>query len=392
MNKLSTLQEILHPMTFEEFEQQYLGKKPCVISSQNSEKYSQLLSLQQFEQTLTSIENGSNLLSHKPSKAHLFNLKGDNGFINKHAVLNGYMAGGTIHLTAIDKMHPPISEYFSELASSLEAHGLLVEKLGDAVVFLTPQNSVALEPHSDPEDLFIFQLEGQKQWHLFGDKPDISAYGSKLSSVPECTMSLTLNPGDVLYIPRGFIHHANTEQSHSLALTLGFKLTSIAKWIKSQIDSVLEDNTELYQPLSEKNLATHSAKIEQCLVQLAATINQQKASTILNSANSEKAQIPIHSLAQANQVNCFNSCTTIKANLVLSVRQSSGKICLFNPITHITGPMAFESIFHWIAEQPGPFCMNDIPGNLDEEFKLGFGKRLLMEGLCQLNTLVESEK
>ena len=105
-----------------------------------------------------------------------------------------------------------------------------------------PRQDVAVPAHSDAEDNIILQCVGRKTWRLYEPKPpfthpltmkgmqlgkSVDAGGSEtkvqrgiMSSKP--VLEVTLAPGDMLYVPRGFVHATSTvdDDSPSIHLTL----------------------------------------------------------------------------------------------------------------------------------------------------------------------------
>lgn len=93
--------------------------------------------------------------------------------------------------------------------------------------YITPPHSQGLAPHFDDVELWVCQTEGSKRWRVYGphpmayhgvsrpeplrhaccssgdlDREELEAMGLKL------LLEVDLKVGDVLYIPRGFIHEA----------------------------------------------------------------------------------------------------------------------------------------------------------------------------------------
>ncbi|XP_069344752.1 ribosomal oxygenase 1 isoform X2 [Eulemur rufifrons] len=94
-------------------------------------------------------------------------------------------------------------------------------------VYLTPPNSQGFAPHYDDIEAFVLQLEGRKLWRVY--RPRIPTEELALTSSPnfsqddlgEPVLQTVLEPGDLLYFPRGFIHQAECQDGvHSLHLTL----------------------------------------------------------------------------------------------------------------------------------------------------------------------------
>mmetsp|Transcript_14893 Transcript_14893/g.32175 ORF Transcript_14893/g.32175 Transcript_14893/m.32175 type:complete len:831 (-) Transcript_14893:147-2639(-) len=86
--------------------------------------------------------------------------------------------------------------------------------------YLTPLHSQGFAPHYDDVDVFILQLEGYKRWRVYAPMnkqetlPRVSSrdYTEKEveESMGEEVLDVVLVPGDVLYLPRGWIHQAET--------------------------------------------------------------------------------------------------------------------------------------------------------------------------------------
>ena len=90
--------------------------------------------------------------------------------------------------------------------------------------YLTPPNGHAVEAHADDRDVLVIQILGQKTWKVHKKVPiqfpfDKEQVGKNGIEVPPATLNgglhfgkeVVLQPGDVLYLPRGFVHEASTE-------------------------------------------------------------------------------------------------------------------------------------------------------------------------------------
>jgi len=84
--------------------------------------------------------------------------------------------------------------------------------------YWTPANSQGFAPHWDDIDAFVLQIEGKKRWRLYPTR-DVSEkfprFSSKEFSEDERKrleetkyVEVILEPGDVMYMPRGTIHEA----------------------------------------------------------------------------------------------------------------------------------------------------------------------------------------
>lgn len=96
-----------------------------------------------------------------------------------------------------------------------------------ANTYLTPPNSQGFAPHYDDIEAFILQLEGKKQWKVYAPRtpgehlPRYSSPNFRQEDIGSPTLEAVLCPGDLLYLPRGYIHQASTVPGqHSLHVTI----------------------------------------------------------------------------------------------------------------------------------------------------------------------------
>lgn len=81
----------------------------------------------------------------------------------------------------------------------------------------------AFKAHFDGHDVLILQLQGRKRWWCYGQKVRFPLKGqtfSTLDDLPPPQWEGVLEPGDMLYIPRGDVHRAMVDGPQSLHLTV----------------------------------------------------------------------------------------------------------------------------------------------------------------------------
>lgn len=97
-----------------------------------------------------------------------------------------------------------------------------------AVVYITPPVARGFDLHHDEDDVFVVQLEGSKLWRWA--PPEVRwpfASGRHESVDVERLRTASLRAGDVLYLPRGTIHAAETTGDASVHLTMSLPLTRV---------------------------------------------------------------------------------------------------------------------------------------------------------------------
>jgi lysine-specific demethylase/histidyl-hydroxylase NO66 len=77
---------------------------------------------------------------------------------------------------------------------------------------LTPAGTQGFAPHYDDIEAFVLQLEGKKRWRVYKPLkkqdvlPRFSSNNFSQADVKDPVIDVTLEAGDLLYFPRGWIH------------------------------------------------------------------------------------------------------------------------------------------------------------------------------------------
>jgi ribosomal protein L16 Arg81 hydroxylase len=121
------------------------------------------------------------------------------------------------------------------VSSSWEPLGLLSRSLGRTIgaevwanCYLTPGGRAqGFAPHCDNHDVLVAQIHGTKRWRLYGVRDELPLEGRMFKEsrvgAARFEQEFTLEAGDLLYLPRGVIHAAVTEEEASLHCTIGIK-------------------------------------------------------------------------------------------------------------------------------------------------------------------------
>ena len=143
--------------------------------------------------------------------------------VDSAAVLAAFAAGNTLVLQGLHRLWPPLIRFVGDLVREL-GHPVQVNS------YVTPAASQGFSPHYDVHDVFVGQIAGTKQWsihspvhvHPLNNQPwsdRRSAVEDHASNTPE--LDIVLEPGDVLYLPRGWIHSAQALGDTTVHLTIG---------------------------------------------------------------------------------------------------------------------------------------------------------------------------
>jgi hypothetical protein len=141
--------------------------------------------------------------------------------VDANAVTRRHGEGATLVLQSLHRLWPPVVRFCGELAAEL-GHPTQCN------AYITPGgNAQGFAYHHDTHDVFVLQIAGRKRWQVHTPVVTLptsrqSRAGSEL--VPEGQRPLIdteLQPGDALYLPRGYVHAAQTTDSASVHLTIG---------------------------------------------------------------------------------------------------------------------------------------------------------------------------
>jgi hypothetical protein len=103
-------------------------------------------------------------------------------------------------------------------------------------VYLTPRNAQGFSPHWDSTNVFILQFTGTKDWMIYDSPVTLPTsrqvlYEGEWTRV-EPTLTATLEPGDLLYVPRGFVHEGRSGNAVSGHVTLEMRTLTYADLLR----------------------------------------------------------------------------------------------------------------------------------------------------------------
>ena len=141
----------------------------------------------------------------------------------------------------------------------------------EVVAFLSPAGQSGAA-HSDPTDVYIVHLEGTKRWQIW-PTPEVRRPRDDKDSfpcLPDPVLDVSLQPGDVLYIPHNTPHRAAAEGSVSLHLTVVAGLRTWAHHLLSAVRDILHNRSEFWDTpyLDDASPEEMVGKIEQLIGRL----------------------------------------------------------------------------------------------------------------------------
>ncbi len=211
------LGSLVAPRSEEEFKASFLRKERLVIKTTHPSRATRLLPRWTLDRLITSkFLPSSRLVALREGEvvaSHLY--RTDEGRPKAGAIEGLIAEGVSFVVNGIDDDVPAVAR----LCDSLE------RRLGHTVwvnAYVTHGPGGALAPHYDDHDVIVLQIHGTKRWFGHGapvplpveSSPDGVDFGP-------AKWDELIEPGDVLYLPRGEVHHTSVEGTHAIHLTFG---------------------------------------------------------------------------------------------------------------------------------------------------------------------------
>jgi hypothetical protein len=212
------LQSLLGDTTLEDFLTDYWEKKPLVVRRGDTDFYGGVFSLA----TMKEILKGNELYFEGDVNVCRY-VNNEKELLNEDRQITSEDVDELMEQKATFQFHHP-QRYVDELWNVMEKLETYFGSLVGSNVYITPIQHKLLAPHCDDVEIFVMQIEGKKEWKLYKPMVELSRdYTQDLlqEDIGEPTMTVTLEPGDMLYFPRGVIHQAKSVgESHSTHISV----------------------------------------------------------------------------------------------------------------------------------------------------------------------------
>ncbi len=219
---MQTLQKILSPYLIEDFLTNHWTKTALHVTAEKTDKLKSFFSWVDLNDLLNHHRlDGSSLRFSKLGQS--LSHTGD-----RQVWGDRLKQGATLIVDGVHHRIPAVTQLAADLRHEIgyDTHVNL---------YCSPEAQQGFNCHYDPHEVFILQVEGEKNWVVYSDTVPYPT--PKMPSAdqpqPEAApyINCVLKPGDVLYIPRGHWHYAIAGDAPSLHLTVGIENQSGLNWL-----------------------------------------------------------------------------------------------------------------------------------------------------------------
>jgi len=163
----------------------------------------------------------------------------------------------------------------------------------------------ALKAHWDEHDVLVLQIHGKKRWRSVGTPVPfpVAKHNAGNDLGTEVVWEGLLEPGDLLYLPRGEVHEAVVEEKSSVHVTFGIQTLSAINflgWIAELAARHEVARSDLTRAAGDAALRKHEARVKE---RLHALIDSTSLAAYLDSEDSKRKPRPLFSLGLTETLN-----------------------------------------------------------------------------------------
>jgi hypothetical protein len=300
------------------------------------------------------------------------------GTADVERVLAEWERGATIVLQGLHLTRPAVGAFCRSLEQVL-GHP------AQANAYYTPRSAQGLPVHHDTHDVFVLQVSGEKRWLVYEPAFELplkdQRYSPELGTPGAAVEDRVLRPGDMLYLPRGWLHEALTSDTDSLHLAVGVNVVTWLDAFKAALEELAEDlrfrrswqsgdgTDELVEALGER---LGRGDVER----------RARAKLV-------RTRRPIRDgqLRQLRALENLGPDTEVERNptVLVDLVERNGDVSLAFEGRELTFPAHAREEIVAIARAEGIFTAAELPGLVDEPGRLVLIQRLVREGLLRIS-------
>ena len=296
-----------------------------------------------------------------------------------------HLDGATLVLQSLHRLHPPVVRFCRSLAAEL-GHATQCN------AYVTPAGDAqGFDFHHDTHDVFVLQVSGRKRWTIHEPVlrlplPSQPRAGDGLvADGAEPLMDVILEPGDCLYLPRGFVHAASTTDQHSVHLTIGVLSTTWYDVLQDLLS--LASSSEAFRDALPTPPVSALEDLPAFLTSVAdwvgtVPVEELRSRVAIRLAGAVPPE-PVRMLAQAEALRTLTATTKVRprAGLRWSLDRAPSTVLLQLPDRVVSLPAVVEPAVRQLLTGPSTAVgIAAQSANLDEDDCQVLLRRMLREG------------
>jgi hypothetical protein len=370
--------------------EEYWERRPLLVPRSEEGRFDDLFSLEEAERLVSStglrypairvVKEGEKIPVGAYTETLSWRPTGFTGTANVDRVAEEFERGATIVVQALHLHHLPLAEFCRALEAEL-GHPVQTN------AYCTPRSAQGLAVHHDTHDVLCLQVAGEKRWLVYEPMVELplkdQRYSAESGDPGEPVLDVTLQPGDTLYLPRGWLHEALTSASDSLHLTVGINVYTWLDAVRSALDEAAHEEASFRQAVEDE------AALPEDLLGLlrerldSADVARRRRERFVSSRRPIRAD----RFAQLRALRELDAQTLVerRSSVLFDLkREEDGTVLAFEGRRVIFPPHAHDEV-EAAALSDEPFRPAELPGQLDEASRLVLVRRLVREGFLRIS-------
>lgn len=373
---------LIAPLTTEEFHERYWEQQPLVVHRRNTDYYRDLFTLQELDEAVTRSPSYVKMSDAVTKMRTSYILPTVSGLETIVAELRD---GGTLVIDHAELREPKLALLCRLLAQEL-SHRFQTN------LYVTPPFGKGSIPHWDNHDVFILQVTGSKQWTIEKERRAFPGKGGKMGSEGREfrgeLISFTVEQGDLIYIPRGFIHAAECRADLSFHITVGVVAFFFEDLLYAAIKAAIQHDKRFQQTLPLRFLNSgRDGLIASAATALRETADETFLGAVVDLYRDEVIQG--HLVDVSGQIMSILQPTPLDINDIVGPRRGvvyrlnagESTVRLNIGTRSIVFPDFFRDSLEFALYTPS-FAIRELPGELNDRERIVFIERLMQEGLA----------
>jgi hypothetical protein len=186
--------------------------------------------------------------------------------VDPAAVTDLLRRGATIGIDSLEDIHEPVARFAEDVERTL-CETVSVN------LYASWRETSGLGYHWDNQDAFVLQVEGRKQWEVFGQTRRFPHYRDPGTGRgrpdAEVVWEGWLGRGDLIYLPRGWWHRVVTPEGGALSLTVRvFRRTGLEllEWLAEELREVEVFREDLPRLAARDGRLAYLARLREALL------------------------------------------------------------------------------------------------------------------------------
>jgi ribosomal protein L16 Arg81 hydroxylase len=376
-----TLKSLLWPVTEEAFRSYHWERTPLVVHRGERDYYGNLFTLEDVDQAIATAP--AKIVTADAKSTQYVRYEEKSGSIPLDRVLAEMRDGRTLLLEHLHRRNQKLGLLCR----------LLEQELGhrfETNIYLTPPHGQGLIPHWDNHDTIILQVAGSKHWRIEQQRRKLPTQHERMTDpnreFTENASPFILEQGDMIYIPRGFVHAAECGAQPSLHITVGVRIYTWEELLKAVISGAALEDESLRHALPLGFLQAGDGLAQGVMGALHKIADEKLIPSLVDRFKDEvvtKATLDISgqvtAIFQSDRLGDEDRMGP-RPGIVYRLHALDGTVRLHFGAKSITFPDRFREALGF-ALNTADYAVSDIGSELGDGEKIAFIERLMQEGL-----------